>query len=604
MRMGNQAPEPQRHRQRKGARSGAATAEAECTGHSPASRRPDDDDDASTVAGKHEIAVVDAPGGDGSSHVEAAPMKDIPSLLLLLLLYTLQGVPMGLASAIPIMLQSSGFGFGAKALFSFAAWPYSLKVLWSPVVDAVYSDAFGRRKSWVVPVQIITGLVMIAMGMIIDDELVPGAAPNLWRLTAAFFALYFLVATQDIAVDGWALTMLRPENVGLASVCNSVGQTAGYIISYALLLALGDAEFCNSYLRVESARSDSPIVTLGSFMLFWGAVFVVITALVGIFKSEKAAAVQEGRPPPDHSFAAAGAAIRHSYHDAWRVLTLPSVLKLIVVLLTARAAFAAIQGGMDLELLQKGVPKQTLLVIGLVYTPFEIVFSLMASKWTAGSRPLGVWTSAYPLRIAIGLGLLLVVSALPDVQPGEHSEHPLWWYVVLVALFVSMRLSANVMFVAQMAFSNRIADDRIGGTYMTILNTVSNAGAMWSTPVALMSIEFLEQSGCYSADAVAKAGDSWLPFVNMGLTASDRLQLPNSKGMASSCITQAGWEQCAAAGGQCSHLADGYALTGLACTAIGLLWFAFFWGQLNHLQDLPKSAWLLVSEKGGKRDSE
>ena len=30
------------------------------------------------------------------------------------------------------------------------------------------------------------------------------------------------MATQDIAVDGWALTMLSPENVGYASTCNSV----------------------------------------------------------------------------------------------------------------------------------------------------------------------------------------------------------------------------------------------------------------------------------------------------------------------------------------------------------------------------------------------
>ena len=29
---------------------------------------------------------------------------------------------------------------------------------------------------------------------------------------------------QDVAVDGWALTMLKPKNVGYASTCNSVGQ--------------------------------------------------------------------------------------------------------------------------------------------------------------------------------------------------------------------------------------------------------------------------------------------------------------------------------------------------------------------------------------------
>ena len=31
-----------------------------------------------------------------------------------------------------------------------ASYPYSFKLLWSPVVDSVYSLAFGRRKSWVV----------------------------------------------------------------------------------------------------------------------------------------------------------------------------------------------------------------------------------------------------------------------------------------------------------------------------------------------------------------------------------------------------------------------------------------------------------------------
>lgn len=50
-------------------------------------------------------------------------------------------------------------------------------------------------------------------------------------LTAYFFMLYFLMATQDIAVDGWALTMLSKDNVGYASVANAVGQTFGILIS-------------------------------------------------------------------------------------------------------------------------------------------------------------------------------------------------------------------------------------------------------------------------------------------------------------------------------------------------------------------------------------
>lgn len=69
-----------------------------------------------------------------------------------------------------------------------------------------------------------------------------------------------MLPSQDIAVDGWALTMLSRENVGYASTCNSVGQTAGYFMGNVLFLALESADFCNKYLRVEP--KDTGIVTL------------------------------------------------------------------------------------------------------------------------------------------------------------------------------------------------------------------------------------------------------------------------------------------------------------------------------------------------------
>ena len=43
----------------------------------------------------------------------------------------------------------------------------------------------------------------------VDDYL--GEHPDVTTLTAMFFFLNFLAATQDIAVDGWALTMLQVQ---------------------------------------------------------------------------------------------------------------------------------------------------------------------------------------------------------------------------------------------------------------------------------------------------------------------------------------------------------------------------------------------------------
>ncbi|CAI9735524.1 acetyl-coenzyme A transporter 1-like [Octopus vulgaris] len=84
--------------------------------------------------------------------------------------------------------------------------------------------------------------------------------PSICFLTFCFFILNFLAATQDIAVDGWALTMLSKDNVGWASTCNSVGQTAGYFLGNVLFLALESPTFCNKYLR--SVPSSEGIITL------------------------------------------------------------------------------------------------------------------------------------------------------------------------------------------------------------------------------------------------------------------------------------------------------------------------------------------------------
>ncbi len=53
----------------------------------------------------------------------------------------------------PFML-SSRMSYAQMGTFSLAAAPYSLKLLWSPIVDCLYSERMGRRKTWIVPIQV------------------------------------------------------------------------------------------------------------------------------------------------------------------------------------------------------------------------------------------------------------------------------------------------------------------------------------------------------------------------------------------------------------------------------------------------------------------
>ncbi len=160
-----------------------------------------------------------------SDHMPSVKVKssrfngDGKNIAVLLFLYILQGIPLGLAAAVPLILTNRHVSYKQQAEFSFAYWPFSVKLLWAPIVDSIFWSKFGRRKTWLVPVQYAIGLCMLALAQNVDFYL-DASPPDVFSLTCMFFALNFLAATQDIAVDGWALTMLKRENVGYASTCN------------------------------------------------------------------------------------------------------------------------------------------------------------------------------------------------------------------------------------------------------------------------------------------------------------------------------------------------------------------------------------------------
>ena len=178
---------------------------------------------------------------------------------------------MGIISAIPLILQSRNVTYAQQAIFSFAYWPFSLKLLWAPIVDAVFIKKIGRRKSWMVPCQYLIGIGLLYISyfstqVIGTEDDAKSQPPNVFMLMMVFLPLNFLAATQDIAVDGWALTMLSRKNVGYASTCNVVGQTIGFFLGNVGLLTLESKDFANKF---RSVPQEYGFVDLSS-KLFYG----------------------------------------------------------------------------------------------------------------------------------------------------------------------------------------------------------------------------------------------------------------------------------------------------------------------------------------------
>lgn len=274
--------------------------------------------------------------------------------------------------------------------------------------------------------------------------------------------LWFLTATQDIAVDGWALTMLQRKNVGHAATCNVVGQTAGGFFGYVVFLVLESTDFCNKYVFDEPR--DEGLVTLSGFLKFWGIVFLGTTVLVAIFKREHSNKV-EVEEDPDYG-------IKKAYPMLWKIVKLKPVLRLSLMLLTVKASFAACDGITTLKLIEYGIPKDKIAILSIPLIPVQIVLPFVISRYTTGKYPMSFYMKAFPVRLLLTVVIASFVYATPSIIAGRGDAIPAYYYIAIVSIYLIYQVPLRGMYVADMAFIARISDPLVGGTYMTLLNTI------------------------------------------------------------------------------------------------------------------------------------
>ena len=71
--------------------------------------------------------------------------------------------------------------------------------------------------------------------------------------------------------------------------------------------------------------------------------------------------------------------------------------------------------------------------------------------------------------------------------------------ILYLLFFHCEQVTLYCMFVSIMAFHSRISDPRVGGTYLTLLNTVTNFGGNWCQTLALWMVDGLTWTTCVGA---------------------------------------------------------------------------------------------------------
>ena len=217
------------------------------------------------------------------------------------------------------------------------------------------------------------------------------------QLTRVFVTLVSLSATQDIVVDGWALTMLTKPNRNLASTVNKMGQATGYVLGYGATECI---HFCNQISKyVHEDKSGE--MDVSDFLRFWAWTTLVITLFI-LFKSEK--------DPPPHS-----KGVFDTYKQLYDVIKNDAMMTWIPMVLTSKIAFAAVDAASSLKFLDAGLPEITLSTAAIPIPLVQVLLPALIAPYTAGNSPLEPWLYSYSPRLITGILIGTLVYFTPFI---------------------------------------------------------------------------------------------------------------------------------------------------------------------------------------------
>jgi len=332
-----------------------------------------------------------------------------------------------------------------------------------------------------------------------------------------------------------------------------VGLTAGQFMSYTVFLAFNSPDFANKWFR--KIPLDDGVMTLPGYLTFWGWAYIVVTIGLAFLKREERTKNEDG--------------IFDVYKVMWGVLKLKNIQTIIIIHLIAKIGFLANDAVTNLKLLDKGFSQEDLALTVLIDFPFEIGLGYYAGKWSTTYTPLRLWCWAFVGRLMAAVLAQITVMIFPT--NGVET----WYLVVVIAEHIFSTFTSTIMFVAVSAFHARIADPVIGGTYMTLLATVSNLGGTFPRFFVLKLVDTFTVATCMPPIELPE-GDLKGPLITGAF----------------SCALEAEKHRCLDGGGTCTISRDGYYITNVVCVIVGAI---TFWGFIQpaalKLQALPLRAW-------------
>jgi Arabinose efflux permease len=173
---------------------------------------------------------------------------------------------MGFACGMPLLLTSTvlqawmtdrGVDLTTIGFYSLVGLPYTVKFLWAPVFDRITLPFLGRRRGWLLVMQLLLILALVGLGWT-DPVQTP------WLVALAAFFVTLFSASQDIVVDAYRREDLTTDKqLGLGSSLYVSGYRLGMLLSGSGGLILADYfSFEHVYLLMAASLMLGVAVTV------------------------------------------------------------------------------------------------------------------------------------------------------------------------------------------------------------------------------------------------------------------------------------------------------------------------------------------------------
>jgi len=138
-----------------------------------------------------------------------------------------------LIQLVPAWLSKSGVSLAEIGLFSAVTLPYTLKFLWAPMMDRYAPPFLGRRRGWMLLMQVALLLSIGALGMF-------DPAGSTGVVAALAGAVVIFSASQDIVLDAYRREILTDNELGMGNAIHVQAYRISGLVPGALSLVLAD----------------------------------------------------------------------------------------------------------------------------------------------------------------------------------------------------------------------------------------------------------------------------------------------------------------------------------------------------------------------------